>query len=89
MLLNCDFERHEFELRDEKCEWDKWYIKFPGKYSLLIKKCRKGIQKVQLTIDGKYSEHEFMYSPEQLRLFLIKNGIIVQNIIQNVRKNDT
>lgn len=76
MLINSDFERHGFELHREG-RVDKLYTKHPEcKYDLLITKSRPGYHIVRLHIDGVAGPYELMWSPDQLRVFLLFHKVI-------------
>lgn len=89
MLIDSDFIRHGFAPSQRVVPNNKCWYRAQGFIHINVERLRKGMQKVDYYLDNEYIDSEIMWSPEQLRLFLIKNGIIVQNIIPNVRKNDT
>lgn len=81
MLLNCDFERHGFILHAKEDNLEIYAIPPFNNLDqphLKVRRLRKGMKKVELyTKNVEMDGYEVMWSPEQLRLFLIKNGIIV------------
>ncbi len=80
MLLNCDFERHGFFANNSSPVSEIWYTRYPqSDYDLNVIRARKGMKKVILSKMGKFIATEIMWSPEQLRLFLLFHKVIEDN----------
>lgn len=84
MLLDCDFERHGLEKVHDNDGVKQFVLNPDRKYgllkcSILIKTIRKKVQQVDLYIDGQLLIKEIMWSPEQLRQFLLFHKVIENN----------
>lgn len=60
-------------------EYDFGPNRLPGNVYLLVEKARKKIQKVQLFAVSQVIGEECMWSPEQLRQFLVFHKVIQDN----------
>lgn len=76
MLIDSDFVRHGFQLSPKVITNNKLYTKKFNRikqFELQVENLRKNVQKVDLAIDGEHLVTEFMWSPEQLRQFIVKH----------------
>lgn len=78
MLIKSDFLKYGFNQVRTTLQGNKIYSnnRSKPKYKLQVETIRKGIQKVDLSIDDQYLTTELMWSPEQLRLFLLSHKVI-------------
>lgn len=85
MLLDCDFERHGFALRSTEGDIKKYIPAHqlrnlkPATHIISVWRLKKGVQKVHLWV-GEDLGFEIMWSPEQLRVFLIFHRVIEHNL---------
>jgi len=79
MLIQSDFERHGFFLQDVKST-SKFYIRPTGAFfkdiELEVVKSHKRTNKINLYIGKQFLTSEVMWSPEQLRQFLLLHKVI-------------
>ena len=85
MLIESDFVKHGFKPWDHARLSKEVNFTFRDsagvmskEIALLFERLKKGTARVTLFKNGKNIDSEFMWSPEELRLFLVKNNLIVE-----------